>query len=57
MNPQDLEEYLNKIIKPALEEYAKENNISIEDLLLQLTSEKNSKSSNDKKQTSSRKKS
>ena len=33
----ELVEYLEKIIKPALEEYAKKHNISIEDLMLQIT--------------------
>ena len=51
MTPEDLEEYLNKFIKPALEEYAKEHNISVEDLLLQLTSQKESKTSNNKDKT------
>lgn len=33
----ELDEYLNKIIKPALEEYAKNNNTSPKELLLQIT--------------------
>lgn len=39
MNKEDLEEYLNNIIKPALEEYAKENNITVEELLEQINNE------------------
>ena len=32
MTKEQLEDYLNNYIKPTLEEYAKENNISIEEL-------------------------
>lgn len=47
MNKEDLEEYLDKIIKPALEEYAKENNITMEELLQQLINKKdNNKKTN-----------
>ena len=35
MNPEDLLEYLENIIKPALEKYAEERNIDIEQLLLE----------------------
>lgn len=35
MNKEQLEDYLNNYIKPAIEEYAKEKNISIEELLEQ----------------------
>lgn len=37
MTKEQLEEYLNNIIKPTIEEYAKEKNISIEELLEQST--------------------
>lgn len=33
MNKEQLEDYLTNYIKPAIEEYAKEKNISIEELL------------------------
>lgn len=35
MNKNQLEDYLNNYIKPELEKYAKEKNISIEELLEQ----------------------
>ena len=35
MNPGELLEYLDKIIKPAVEEYARERNINVEELLLE----------------------
>ena len=35
MTKEQLEDYLNNYIKPTLEEYAKEKNISIEELLEQ----------------------
>ena len=35
MNKEQLEDYLTNYIKPAIEEYAKEKNISIEELLEQ----------------------
>ena len=35
MNKEQLEDYLNNYIKPELEKYAKEKNISIEELLEQ----------------------
>lgn len=38
MNPNELEEYLNNMIKPALEEYAKKHNTTIEELLLEIIS-------------------
>lgn len=34
MNPKDLEEYLEFVIKPALEQYAKENNTTVEEIML-----------------------
>ena len=34
MNPKQLEEYLDLIIMPALEQYAKENNMTLEELML-----------------------
>lgn len=37
MNPEQLDEYINRFIKPALEEYAKKRNITIEELLLETT--------------------
>lgn len=36
MNPKDLEEYLDFIIKPALEQFAKENNTTVEKLMLNI---------------------
>ena len=41
MNKEDLLEYLNNIIKPAIEDYAKENNITVEELLNQIIKENN----------------
>ena len=36
MTPKQLEEYLELIIKPAIEEYAKENNTTVEELMLNI---------------------
>lgn len=36
MNPKQLEEYLELIIKPTLEQYAKENNTTVEELMLNI---------------------
>ena len=36
MNPKELEEYLELIIKPALEQYAKVNNTTVEELMLNM---------------------
>ena len=55
MTPKDLEEYLNNIIKPALEEYAKEHNTTVENLLLEITNQNKNKPSKDKNTKSSHK--
>ena len=49
MNKEDLLEYLNNIIKPAIEDYAKENNITVEELLNEILKENNKSKTNFKK--------
>lgn len=41
MNPDDLFEYIDKIIKPALEEYSRERNVNLDDLMLRCVELKN----------------
>lgn len=52
MNKEQLEDYLNNYIKPALEKYAKEKNITIEELLEQ--SKENLKHNNNKENSKKR---
>ena len=46
MDKEDLLDYLNNIIKPAIEDYAKENNITVEELLNEIIKEKNKSKTN-----------
>ena len=49
MNKEDLSEYLEKYIKPEIEKYAKEQNITVEELLKKVIEENNKHNSKKKK--------
>lgn len=54
MTKEQLEDYLNNYIKPTLEEYAKEKNISIEELLKQSIENHQQNITDKKKKTTKR---
>ena len=56
MNKEQLEDYLNNYIKPAIEKYAKEKNISIKELLEQSKENLKNNQSNNKNKSQNNKK-